>query len=75
MDAKLPSLSPCDTDKLKRCLEEHDGDASRCTHLVDAFKASCGKQREEGAERTTTTTAEQAVAANPPQTATPTTRK
>lgn len=70
MDAKLP-LSPCDTEKLKRCLEEHDGDASKCSHLVNAFKSSCGKQREE-AERTTTeaTAIEQAVsaaaAANPP---------
>lgn len=48
MDAKPQpsSLSPCDTEKLKRCLEEHDGDASKCSHLISAFKSSCGKQQQ-----------------------------
>lgn len=63
MDAK--PLSPCDTEKLKRCLEEHDGDAAKCSHLISAFKSSCGKQQKEEASNTPT---EQAVAAVTPTT-------
>ena len=44
MEAKLSKPSPCDTEKLKICLEEHDGDAAKCAHLINAFKSSCGKQ-------------------------------
>lgn len=74
MDAKPQpsSLSPCDTEKLKRCLEEHDGDASKCSHLISAFKSSCGKQQKEEEASPSTTNAKQAVAAATP---TPTTEK
>eukprot|EP00250_Pteridium_aquilinum_P009377 c1862_g1_i1 orf=112-309(+) len=34
-------LSPCQVEALKKCLEDHDGDASKCTQHVDAFKAAC----------------------------------
>ena len=68
-----PSLSPCDVEKLKRCLEEHAGDTDQCSHLISAFKSSCGKQekqeqktKEEPASAATTT--EQAVAAATPTT-------
>ena len=62
MDAK-PSLSPCDTEKLKRCLEEHGGDASKCSHLISAFKSSCGKQQQQ-------TEKEKKEEASPPSTKT-----
>jgi hypothetical protein len=65
MEAKL-SPSPCDTEKLKLCLEEHDGDASKCSHLINAFKSSCGKQdkEEEKASSTPTIERNQAVVAS-----------
>ena len=76
MDTKpQPSLSPCDTEKLKRCLEEHGGDASKCSHLISAFKSSCGKQQQqqqtEEASPWTSNKPTEAVAA----TTTPTTEK
>ena len=78
MDAKQQpsSLSPCDTEKLKLCLEEHDGDASKCSHLISAFKSSCGKQEQktEAASPPPPTT-KQAVAAAAASPTTPTTEK
>ena len=72
MDAKQQptSLSPCDTEKLKRCLEDHEGDASKCSHLISAFKSSCGKQQQKTEEALIQSSAspssatEQAVAVN-----------
>lgn len=72
MDTKpQPSLSPCDTEKLKRCLEEHDGDASKCSHLINAFKSSCGKQQQQQAEEASPSTTNKlavAVTLTPPTT-------
>ena len=45
-----PQLSPCDTEKLKLCLEEHDGDGAKCSHLISAFKQSCGREEKKEKE-------------------------
>ena len=33
--------SPCDVEALKKCLERHDGDSSKCQQEVLAFSSSC----------------------------------
>lgn len=51
MPSPATNKPPCDAaTRLKLCLEEHDGDASKCKHLVREFEASCGggKKKTEG---------------------------
>ncbi|KAH7284431.1 hypothetical protein KP509_34G054000 [Ceratopteris richardii] len=38
----LQKPSPCQVEALKKCLEDHDGDASKCKDHLNNFKASCG---------------------------------
>ncbi len=34
--------SPCDVQALKKCLEQNNGDHSKCRKEVEAFSSSCG---------------------------------
>ena len=44
--------SPCQVEALKRCLEEHNGDHSRCRKEVEAFSASCGAPKAQARKTT-----------------------
>ena len=44
--------SPCQVEALKRCLEEHKGDHSRCRKEVEAFSASCGAPKAQAGKTT-----------------------
>ena len=37
--------SPCQAEALKRCLEENNGDHTRCRKEMEAFSSSCGAPR------------------------------
>ena len=34
--------SPCNVEALKKCLEQNNGDHSKCKKEVEAFSSSCG---------------------------------
>ncbi|KAM7499673.1 hypothetical protein LguiA_024087 [Lonicera macranthoides] len=38
-------MSPCDVEALKKCLEEHKGNYSKCQSHIDAFKSSCSLKK------------------------------
>eukprot|EP01018_Ginkgo_biloba_P025058 Gb_13330 [translate_table: standard] len=38
-------MSPCDTEALRKCLEEHKGDRHKCQEHIDAFKSACSTKR------------------------------
>ncbi|KAK2983526.1 hypothetical protein RJ640_023060 [Escallonia rubra] len=39
------TMSPCDVEALKKCLEEHKGDHLKCQSHVEAFRSSCSLKK------------------------------
>jgi hypothetical protein len=42
--------SPCQAEALKRCLEENNGDHTRCRKELEAFSTSCGAASKSSAQ-------------------------